>query len=447
MQLSASINPLGIRRVQAYDGTGKTSGILGYQMVVRPHWEAPHNNFNSVTATMPLYASASVPKGLWHQFGALNAKDTGVYLEIDDIPQSWLRNHYDVIWKDSIYNNHSVIKGKSLYKTNNSLVDLLGFRDTETSVKLGEYAEARTLREAVVAIPYIIEQNEDNYTEILDSNVGQFRKKFINIPKDRWEEAVNNPDVSEEAAGRSILKLKKQMKDYILPPQFDFLHNKNVDPIVMFMFEFEYKLDKDDLSYIWQNLAPRNHKQITRETAKIAFELGTEQLLSQENITNNKNMRWMVFKIKQRSQKLYDEYIISKPGEAPREEFLQQTAPKDAGYELNYNWPYDYVSFVEMARMDAQILYGGRSTGVPGERVQRNLDYTSPVLETPGQPPAGPEGAPAPVDARRPTAGRPTTSKRTPKRTTKQTTKKRSTRRMPGTRRGGGGSGGGGKGY
>jgi hypothetical protein len=40
MQLSASINPLGIRRVQAYDGTGKTSGILGYQMVVRPHWES-----------------------------------------------------------------------------------------------------------------------------------------------------------------------------------------------------------------------------------------------------------------------------------------------------------------------------------------------------------------------------------------------------------------------
>tara|TARA_Y100000310_G_scaffold138620_1_gene137626 strand:+ start:36697 stop:46758 length:10062 start_codon:yes stop_codon:yes gene_type:complete len=447
MQLSASINPLGIRRVQAYDGTGETSGILGYQMVVRPHWESPHNNFNSVTATLPLYASASVPKGIWHQFGALNTKDTGVYLEIDDIPQTWLKNHYDVIWNDSVYNSNSVLKGKTLYKTNNSLIDLLGFRDTGTSVKLGEYAESRTLREAVVAIPYIIEQNEDNYTEILDSNVGQFRKKFINIPKDRWEEAVNNPDVSEEAAGRSILKLKKQMKDYILPPQFDFLHNKNVDPIVMFMFEFEYKLDKDDLSYIWQNLAPRNHKQITRETAKIAFELGTEQLLSQENITNNKNMRWMVFKIKQRSQKLYDEYVISKPGEATREEFLQQTAARETGYKLAYNWPYDYVSFVEMARMDAQILYGGRSTGVPGERVQRNLDYTSPVLETPGRPPAGPEGAPAPVDARRPTAGPPTTSKRTPKRTTKQTTKKRSTRRMPGTRRGRGGSGGGGKGY
>ena len=33
----------------------------------------------------------------------------------------------------------------------------------------------------------------------------------------------------------------------------------------MYMFEFKYELDRDDLSYIWQNLAPKK------------FEFGTDQ--------------------------------------------------------------------------------------------------------------------------------------------------------------------------
>ena len=41
------------------------------------------------------------------------------------------------------------------------------------------------------------------------------------------------------------------MNKYVLPPQFDFLNNPNVDPIVMYIFEFEFKLDKDDLSRIF----------------------------------------------------------------------------------------------------------------------------------------------------------------------------------------------------
>ena len=52
------------------------------------------------------------------------------------------------------------------------------------------------------------------------------------------------------------------MDRYVFPPQFDFKNNDSIDPIVMYIFEFEYKLDRDDLSYIWQNLAPRNYKKM-----------------------------------------------------------------------------------------------------------------------------------------------------------------------------------------
>ena len=53
------------------------------------------------------------------------------------------------------------------------------------------------------------------------------------------------------------------MQRYVLPPQFDWLNNTDVEPITMYMFEFEYKFDKDDLNYIWQNLAPRDYKKTT----------------------------------------------------------------------------------------------------------------------------------------------------------------------------------------
>ena len=35
----------------------------------------------------------------------------------------------------------------------------------------------------------------------------------------------------------------------------------------MYFFEFEYELDKDDLSYIWQNIAPRNYKKDEKKDA------------------------------------------------------------------------------------------------------------------------------------------------------------------------------------
>ena len=85
----------------------------------------------------------------------------------------------------------------------------------------------------------------------------------------------------------------------LLPPQFDFLNNENVDPMVMYMFEFEYELDRDDLSYIWQNLAPRNYEKITLKAQSVSHQLLNTELLEEDNIMENDNLRWMVFKVKQ----------------------------------------------------------------------------------------------------------------------------------------------------
>ena len=150
-----------------------------------------------------------------------------------------------------------------------------------------------------------------------------------------------------------------------------------------YIFEFEYKLDKDDLSYIWQNLAPRDYKKLTFQKSSVAHELMDTELLSQANVLDNENLRWMVFKVKQKSQALYEDMVTGQVGEANRDAFLQERPDQRSEYPVTYNWPYDYVSFVEMVKMDAQVLYGGRSNGVSGNRVSSTAGETSPVLETP----------------------------------------------------------------
>jgi hypothetical protein len=64
----------------------------------------------------------------------------------------------------------------------------------------------------------------------------------------------------------------------------------------------------------------------------------------------------MVFKVKQRSEGNYYDKIIAQVGESSEGVFNQESA-EEKEYETMFNWPYDYVSIVEMAKLDVQILY------------------------------------------------------------------------------------------
>ena len=154
------------------------------------------------------------------------------------------------------------------------------------------------------------------------------------------------------------------MQRYVLPPQFDFVNNNSLAPIVMYIFEFEYKLDKDDLSYIWQNLAPRNYKKMELEEVCVSHKLINTELLNEDNIMDNENLRWMVFKVKQKSQVEYYDQVTPQLGANANAAFDSETGQinsqridKGDNYNIAYNWPYDYLSFVEMIKFDAQVMY------------------------------------------------------------------------------------------
>ena len=198
------------------------------------------------------------------------------------------------------------------------------------------------------------------------------------------------------------------MQKYIFPPTFDFVTNLSIDSFAMYIFEFEHTLTRKDLQDIWQNLPPQmgvpaseigtNQSTLsegkTFETAEASI---THPLLNSEMLggglyANNgdsyhpmqSQLRWMIFKVKQRGQTNYWDEIASQVNRAnanaaskqsrgkksrqSQKQKRQETREKAGGafskrsegsddYELNFNWPYDYVSFVEMVKIEAEVLY------------------------------------------------------------------------------------------
>ena len=145
------------------------------------------------------------------------------------------------------------------------------------------------------------------------------------------------PGMSED-----VLKMARNIRDkYIFPPQFDFFRNAKAKPVAMYIFEFEHTFDRDDLSYIWQNIAPKVGNQFEEAEATI-----THPLLTKDNLMEDlkDKVKWMVFKVKQRAETRYLSNVVgSKPTRTPL---------------YSYNWPYDYFSLIEFAKIDSTVSYG-----------------------------------------------------------------------------------------
>lgn len=392
MQLTSSVQIFGTERVLEQE-TDKFGNVVsnknkpvGTKWVIQPKWETPMLNFNdtgvhpiaaaSGTLTLPTYGSASVPRGMWHQFGVIpEDPNTGIFLEIGDIPEDWLKNHYEVLAGDRVtaYNGGSIARtgGQgseientnryNLYKNVRSLSTLCGFDKTNSRTRLGGIKQSVAVHEAVVAIPYIIEEVDEfeNNNLPADSTLRTERKKFISIPKKRFaatrEEAAGSAaGDSLTVAGESIRKLRNALEKFVFPPELDFLNNKEVDPFAMYVFEFKYEFDRDDLSYIWQNMAPRDFEKVEFQNVSVAHNLANNELIN-EDVLANENLRWMVFKVKQRAQTDYFDLIADQANESTTKIDEKTTKLKD--YKFGFNWPYDYLSFVELVKLDTEILF------------------------------------------------------------------------------------------
>lgn len=280
---------------------------------------------------------------MWHQHGRIPEDDEGIFIEITDIPAGWYQENQQRIYETSWDDNTSQSTTPTLPSASKlrSLADLVGF-EKSTPQRIGELADRTIIKEAIVAIPFKNVQGRRKYFAI--------DRKDINTAL----ESLADSQSPEDTIGKSIIDQVDKMRNYVMPPELDFLSNKNIQPFAMYMFEFEHELTKQDLSDIWQNLLPDIG--ITHELAEveISHELLSNELLGTKRKFLNASkiskqdkqslfdseMQWMVFKVKQKANKSYNNLIYGKTKE-------------EVG--LTYNWPYDYFSLVELVKIEAEV--------------------------------------------------------------------------------------------
>jgi hypothetical protein len=266
--------------------------------LIQSKFETPVLNFASVSSSVPPTSSVI-------------ATDSA-----DDYRIKGMWHQYGVVPTGSSEGIFAIINGASGSAAGN-LADIVGFTTGDPS-RIGGTKKEYKLEEAIIAIPYREARNRRNFIQIQDEN----------------------------KTSSTYLKMVAAMDKYVFPPKFDFTRFDTVDPILMYIFEFSANLTQQDIADIWQNLPPDlSEKFETKETVVEEKEL-IDLILNKDADT-----KWMVFKVKKRAKK---DFEISRRMQV-QEDTSAMTPYITSKY--SYNWPYDYFSLVELAKIDEQVQY------------------------------------------------------------------------------------------
>jgi len=354
VQLSASLNLRGIgrtrdaiRRSRDQDLVVDTALDEADRWIIQTKFETPMLNFAHVSGsdhlTLPDYGSGSVPRGMWHQHGRIPEENEGVFLEVGPIERNY----------------HIQAKGNTVEAADKlqDLSEALGFAGTST--KIGRIASSKKISECVVAAPFIEREGEKKF----------FRLALSEEMLQQYKSGDKQPLVTGEPQsqiGRSVLLQLDKMEKFVFPPSFDFLRFPDVEPVAMYAFEFSHTLSQQDLSDIWQNLPPDIGTTMEVSEVAITHPLLQKELLGQGGEEGNQlidmpeRLKWMVFKVKQRAATNYfKKTVIRNPdvntavnnSNVTKDEF-GDTSP------IQYNWPYDFFSLVELVKIDAEVELG-----------------------------------------------------------------------------------------
>ena len=326
-----------------------------FRWLIQSKYETPVINMSNTSCSIP--PASNMPKikatgssvspatlntlGLWHQRGEVPKKaENGVFATIvsQDSPNS----------------------GSSLAK-------VVGF-PVGNPQRVGAVRSDFVFEEAVVAIPFRIVSNQ---------------RRFINLM---------TPDAKKTT---SYHKMVAAMNKYNFPPGLDFTKFASVNPVLMYVFEFQTVLSQQDVADIWQNVLPKIGESFA--TSDIVVE-ETEllPLLSE----GQEDLRWMVFKVKKR---------VAIDFERNRRSMITPHTGALAvsiNEKYSYNWPYDYCSLVELAQVEQNVQWVSRDLRSEEPVVIENFpdpraagERLAPDPRAAGERLApGPSAAPTPLD-------------------------------------------------
>jgi hypothetical protein len=295
-------------------------------------FECPALDFSASTD----YHNTTTGRGLWGGYGSIPRGQTGVHFELRE-------SFPDLI-------------GTAASENTGSLIRLCGFKSAKK--KIGKVAPSKTISEAIVAIPFTYETHKPgNATTIKYPNT---LKKFFNVGIATYnsvfkqvQEGTAPEDVVVGPGGASSVSVADmiiKMQKYNIPPQLDFVTFPDLKPFAMYIFEFEHSLTQQDLVDIWQGLMPDISTRAQEDEAIITHQSGPFEFFKGKKLPET--TRWMLFKVKRKAEKSY--FAVTADAEDDQR-FKFQFGNEEKPPEYNYNWPYDFFSLVELAKMEVDI--------------------------------------------------------------------------------------------
>ena len=359
MQLSSSVKLIGttrLRKVELDAVTGQPKVVNDPETsdfdawVISPKWECPALNFYDTAPESPVIGAS----GIWSTYGNIPTSSLGIFLSMEE--------------SNKILEDYNTPAGA----LSGSLLDVCGFQSGRQ--RIGEIAKRTKIQEAIVAIPFLERANSKNKMVSIEG------KNFFAIDKNVYYKQKENMDSGRAAVQNgelgavrdisetSISKLIEVMDKYYFPPFMDFStflaakpgkvkkgeekREVGIDPFVMYVFEFTTELDQDDLADIWQGVMAKPMQKAEKEKSTFSHTLDKWEFFHGKDIPED--VRWLVFKVKQKGEKSYFDITADQKDDA-RFKFDFKVGEKRPEY--NYNWPYDFCSVVELAKIEADIEF------------------------------------------------------------------------------------------
>ena len=312
-------------------------------------------------------ASHLPPRSMWTSYGSIPSNEKGITLEV--------KESYD----QGILNS----------PTTGSLVELCGFK--AQSKKMGQVSTSKEISEAIVLIPYVKGgfgpsgigngskamkrafkfANSSAEVSTRSANIKQFTNShsFIPIKASTFNSQFKKLQDGEDPE-TTITKMIQGMEKYILPPHMDFLkaYKKNDNkwtgspllPFGMYFIEVDHDLDQEDLLNIWQGVMPKIARDFDGEEMSQVLEhdIDEDNLFHKPDLLKRaikQDLSFMVFKVKQRAEANY--FNVTKDSiDDMRYQFdFDGDGIREAVPEYSYNWPYDFFSLIETAKVTIDL--------------------------------------------------------------------------------------------
>jgi len=262
---------------------------------------------------------------------------------------------------DATKNYSFELRQSSLFsrgRENNSLIDLCGF--TAGTKQIGTPADQRDISEAIMVIPYVDRAIKNKTIQIEDG------KHFFRVGKRELKKQRKNLEeagfaIDEETPETSISEMIEAMKKYVIPPQYNFIQYDDIKPFVSYFLEFEHTLTRRDLIDIWQGVMPSIAMNPETDEVEISHNIDKHNFFYNVDIPSD--IKFMIFKVKKKAEWNYYNVTTDSTDDTRFRFDFQGDGQVEVVPDYSYNWPYDYFSLVERAKVDVNFTLRKNNEG------------------------------------------------------------------------------------